>query len=115
MERRADVAASKIPANPIYDLDNMVDVAYDKLPTKSAFIRSGYNGADEDEIMDKVINNYATAELDAYKNKTSQKVLTKDKAKRAAEVILEATHKLEEKDVPAWISKNFESTWDSYD
>ena len=71
MERRPKVAKGSIPSNPIYDLDNMVDVAYDKLPTKAAFIKSGYNGADEDEIMDKVINNYATPELDAYGNKTS--------------------------------------------
>ena len=42
-------------------------------------------------------------------------MLNKEKAKRAAEVVLEAAHKLEEKDVPAWIAKNFDSTWDSYD
>ena len=31
---------------------------------------SGYNGADEDEIMDKVFNNLSVAELDSYNNVT---------------------------------------------
>jgi hypothetical protein len=41
--------------------------------------------------------------------------LAKDKAKRAGEIILEATHKLTLAEVPSWIEKNFESSWDKYD
>jgi len=94
MERRAEVAEGHIPSNPIYDLENIINDGVNNLPEKKNVIMSGYNGADEDEIMDKVINSYSTPELDSSKNKTSQKVLTKAKAKRAAEVILEAAHKL---------------------
>ena len=40
-------------------------------PTEKDFIPSGYNGGDEDEIMEQVINEYAAPALDAYQNKTS--------------------------------------------
>jgi hypothetical protein len=55
---------------------------------------SGYNGADEDDIMEKVIKKLAVQGRDSTNNKTSQLFLSKDKARRAGEIILEATHKL---------------------
>tara|TARA_B110001450_G_C17369331_1_gene378983 strand:- start:164 stop:475 length:312 start_codon:yes stop_codon:yes gene_type:complete len=76
---------------------------------------SGYNGADEDEIMDKVFNELAVAELDSYNNKTQQKVLTKKNSRRASEILLEACHKLKQEEVPAYVEKNFEEAWKSYD
>ena len=82
---------------------------------KKHFILSGYNGADEDEIMDKVINEYSTFALDSTLNKTSQKLLSKEKARRAGEVILEAAHKLKEDQVPAWMDAHFEDSWKAFD
>jgi len=48
----------------------------------------------EEEIMDKVFNSYSEFARDSTNNKTSQKLISMKAAKRAAEVILEATHKL---------------------
>ena len=76
---------------------------------------SGYNGSDEYEIMDKVLKEYSDYQIDSTFNKTKQLMLSKKGAKRAAEVLLEACHKLPFKDVPNWIAKNFESTWKYYD
>ena len=42
-------------------------------------------------------------------------MLSKKGARRAAEVLLEACHKLPFEKVPAWISKNFDSSWNYYD
>ena len=39
----------------------------------------------------------------------------KDEAKLAAGTILEAAHKLEPKDVPAFLEANFEKAWNHYD
>lgn len=85
------------------------------VPEKKHFILSGYNGADEDEIMDKVINEYAETTKDSYGNKLSQKVLSKKNARRAGEVALEATHKLTAEKVPNWINSHFDSTWNHFD
>ena len=73
----AKAGSVPIPANPIYDLDETIEMTPANQPYKKDFIISGYNGADEDEIMDKAINEYAVPALDAYQNKTSQKVLNK--------------------------------------
>jgi len=73
-------------------------------PTKDSVKISGYNGADEDDIMDKVIKKLAVVGRDSTNNKTGQLFLSKDKARRAGEIILEATHKLKQEEVPAWTS-----------
>ena len=65
--------------------------------------------------MDKVINSYADYARDSSNMKTSQKVLSKKMGRRAAEVILEATHKLTKDKVPDYISKNFEDAWNYFD
>jgi hypothetical protein len=44
--------------------------------------------------MDKVIKKLAVEGRDSTNNKSGQMFLAKDKARRAGEVILEATHKL---------------------
>ena len=76
---------------------------------------SGYNGGDEEEIMDKVINAYSDYARDSTNNKTSQKVLSKKAARRTAEVVLEATHKLKKDKVPDYIKNNFEAAWSYFD
>ena len=55
---------------------------------------SGYNGADEDEIMDNVFSRYSKEGRTPSGHKTGQKLLMKDEAKIAAGTILEAAHKL---------------------
>ena len=62
---------------------------------------SGYNGADEDEIMDNVFSRYSREGLTPSGHKTGQKLLMKDDAKIAAGTILEAAHKLQPYQVPA--------------
>lgn len=53
-----------------------------------------FNGADEDEIMDKVFSKYSSEGTDHNGVKNGQKILMKTTAPKAAGVILEATHKL---------------------
>ena len=55
---------------------------------------SGYNGADEDEIMDNVFSRFSKEGRTPSGHKTGQKLLMKDEAKIAAGTILEAAHKL---------------------
>ena len=55
---------------------------------------SGYNGADEDEIMDNVFSKFSKEGLTPSGHKTGQKLLMKDDAKLAAGTVLEAAHKL---------------------
>ena len=97
------------------DLEDTLGNYIGKQPTKDNTHLSGYNGGDEDEIMDKVFNNLAVAALDSYNNKTGQKVITKKNARRSAEILLEACHKLDVKDVPEYVKKNFDETWKNYD
>ena len=76
---------------------------------------SGYHGGDEDEIMDKVFNKLCVPALDSTQNKTGQKLLMKKAGRRAAQILLEATHKLKEADVEPYVEKNFDSAWNYFD
>ena len=76
---------------------------------------SGYNGADEDEIMDNVFSRYSKEGRTPSGHKTGQKLLMKDEAKLAAGTILEAAHKLKPAEVPGWLDTNFEKAWDHFD
>ena len=76
---------------------------------------SGYNGADEDEIMDNVFARYSKEGRTPSGHKTGQKLLMKDEAKLAAGTILEAAHKLKPAEVPGWLDTNFEKAWSHFD
>ena len=76
---------------------------------------SGFNGADEDEIMDNVFSRFSKEGVTPSGHKTGQKLLMKDEAKLAAGTILEAAHKLVPGDVPAFLNKNFETAWSHFD
>ena len=76
---------------------------------------SGYNGADEDEIMDSIYSRYAREGETPSGHKTGQKLLMKDEAKLAAGTVLEAAHKMKPGDVPAYLAKNFEAAWNHFD
>ena len=74
-----------------------------------------FNGADGDEIMDKVFSKYSTEGKDHNGVKNGQKILMKSTAPKAAGVILEATHKLKSAQVPGYMKANFEKAWDRFD
>jgi len=76
---------------------------------------SGYNGADEDEIMDSVFSRFSKEGRTPSGHKTGQKLLMKDDAKLAAGTVLEAAHKLKPESVPDFLAKNFENTWSHFD
>ena len=76
---------------------------------------SGYNGADEDEIMDNIFSRYSKEGRTPSGHKTGQKLLMKDDAKLAAGTILEAAHKLSPSDVPGFLDAHFENTWAAFD
>ena len=76
---------------------------------------SGFNGADEDEIMDNIFSKFSKEGLTPSGHKTGQKLLMKDEAKLAAGMILESAHKLAAKDVPAFLDDRFEDAWNHYD
>merc|ERR1719164_262708 len=76
---------------------------------------SGYNGADEDEIMDNVYGHYSKEGRTPSGHKTGQKLLMKDDAKLAAGTVLEAAHKLAPAEVQPYLDANFESSWDHFD
>lgn len=74
-----------------------------------------FNGADEDEIMDKVFSKYSVEGKDHNGVKNGQKILMKQTAPKAAGVILEATHKLKGAQVPGYMKANFEKAWNRFD
>merc|ERR1719163_2131130 len=74
-----------------------------------------FNGADEDEIMDKVFSKYSVEGKDHTGVKNGQKILMKSTAPKAAGVILEATHKLKGAQVPGYMKANFEKAWNRFD
>jgi hypothetical protein len=74
-----------------------------------------FNGADEDEIMDKVFSKYSVEGTDHNGVKNGQKILMKQTAPKAAGVILEATHKLKGNQVPGYLKANFEKAWNKFD
>merc|ERR1719174_3318508 len=76
---------------------------------------SGYNGADEDEIMDNIFSKYSKEGITPSGHKTGQKLLMKDDAKVAAGTVLEAAHKLKPSEVPAYLDANFEPSWGHFD
>ena len=65
--------------------------------------------------MEKVIKEYSVNAMDSTMNQTEQLMLSRKAAKRAAEVALEACHKLAESEVPAYIATNFDTTFDYFD
>merc|ERR1711981_1420948 len=76
---------------------------------------SGYNGADEDEIMDNIFSKYSKEGITPSGHKTGQKLLMKDDAKMAAGTILESAHKLKPHEVPSYLDGAFEAAWSHYD
>merc|ERR1711907_271073 len=74
-----------------------------------------FNGADEDEIMDKVFSKHSIEGKDHTGVKNGQKILMKATAPKAAGVILEATHKLKGAQVPGYMKANFEKAWSRFD
>lgn len=76
---------------------------------------SGYNGADEDEIMDNIFSKFAKEGMTPSGHKTGQKLLMKDEAKLAAGTVLESAHKLKPSSVPAYLDSNFEKAWNHFD
>ena len=76
---------------------------------------SGYNGADEDEIMDNIFSRFSKEGRTPSGHKTGQKLLMKDDAKLAAGTVLEAAHKLKPSDVPGYLDANFETAWNHFD
>ena len=76
---------------------------------------SGYNGADEDEIMDNIYGKFSVEGRTPSGHKTGQKLLMKDDAKLAAGTVIEALHKLNPPEVPGYLDSNFETSWDHFD
>ena len=76
---------------------------------------SGYNGADEDEIMDNIFSRFSKEGRTTSGHKTGQKLLMKDDAKIASGMILEAAHKLTPVQVPGYLDQHFEDSWDHFD
>ena len=76
---------------------------------------SGYNGADEDEIMDSIYSRYSKEGRTSTGHKTGQKLLMKDQARLAAGTVLEAAHKLRPNEVPNFLQANFEDAWNHFD
>ena len=107
--------SSEAPAVPKQTETKSSTFPLESRPTAESVKISGFNGADEDDIMDKVIKKLAVVGRDSTNNKTGQLFLSKDKMRRAGEIILEATHKLKQEEVPQWMDKYFEDTWSHYD
>ena len=76
---------------------------------------SGYNGADEDEIMDNIFSKFSKEGLTSTGHKTGQKLLMKDDAKIAGGQILEAAHFLKPGEVPDFLNAKFEDAWSHFD
>ena len=76
---------------------------------------SGYNGADEDEIMDNIYSRFSQEGRTPSGHKTGQKLLMKDDAKIASGTVLESAHKLQPTEVPAYLEANFENAWNHFD
>ena len=76
---------------------------------------SGYNGADEDEIMDNIYARFSKEGRTPSGHKTGQKLLMKDEAKLAAGTVLESAHKLKPAEVPGYLDANFENAWNHFD
>ena len=85
------------------------------LTQQSTLALEDFNGADEDEIMDKVFSKYSIEGKDGNGVKNGSKILMKSTAPKAAGVILEATHKLKGSQVPGYIKQNFEKAWEKFD
>ena len=75
---------------------------------------SGYNGADEDEIMDNIYSKFSSEGLTSTGHKTGQKLLMKDDGKLAAGTVLEAAHFLKPAEVPGYLDANFENAWNHF-
>ena len=82
---------------------------------EQASMMKDFNGADEDEIMDKVFSKYSTEGKDHNGVKNGMKILMKTTAPKACGVILEATHKLKGSEVPGYMKANFEKAWNKFD
>ena len=85
------------------------------IPSAIRIKNKDFNGADEDEIMDKVFSKYSIEGKDHTGVKNGQKILMKSTAPKAAGVILEATHKLKGAQVPGYMKTNFEKAWSRFD
>ena len=114
--KKINASDKKVNPTPTTGYDDTIFEDDDsKKPTVMDQDVTGYNGGDEYEIMDKVIKSYSDKAIDVYGNENKQLLLSKKQAKRSAEVLLEACHKLQRKDVGAFVQANFEDAWNHYD
>ena len=74
-----------------------------------------FNGADEDEIMDKVFSKYSQEGKDHNGVKNGIKILMKGTAPKTCGVTLEATYKLNGNQVTGYMKTNFEKAWEKFD
>ena len=132
----ANINAIKLLGKGQIDIDTGADIDADTLLTEGAELDdnsdplgknvagsetwedqklSGFNGADEDEIMDNFFSKFCDEGRTPSGHKTGQKLLMKDKAKLAAGTILEAAHKLKPAEVPGYLDAHFEEAWNHYD
>merc|ERR1719444_238974 len=65
--------------------------------------------------MDNIFGRFSKEGRTPSGHKTGQKLLMKDDAKLASGTVLEAAHKLTPAQVPAYLAKNFESSWNHFD
>ena len=87
----------------------------DPPPTAADTPTSGYFGADEDDVMNNIFNHYAVTVTNAAGQKTGQKVLYKDGAKKATAEVLLVTKQVSEAKMEAYMAEFFPRAWAKFD
>ena len=100
------------------DTSNAVDTGklsgYSTNDDKINLIFDDYTGADNDDFMHQLVEDYGTMDKKTPGN-PSGIVLTKFHGERATRRFINVALKVPESKVDAWIKKNFKAAWDKYD
>ena len=83
--------------------------------TETSTISQAFNGADEEEVMEKIFGNYAKESYNAAGQPSGEKVLFKEDAEKAGKEIIETTKGVKGSKLTSYMKQHFDEAWKQYD
>jgi hypothetical protein len=106
---KAKAAAKKAPVKPKKEVKKEEEAPEDE--TETGTISQAFNGADEEEIMEKIFGNYAKESYNAAGQPSGEKVLFKEEGQKAGKEIIETLKGLKGSKLTKYMKEHFDEAW----
>ena len=83
--------------------------------TEAGTSAQAFNGADEDEVIEKIFGGYAKESYNAAGQPSGEKVLFKEDAMKGGKEIIETLKSVKGSKLNKYIKEHFEEAWSAYD